>query len=553
MPELVGPDGVTPLRKADLVREIAGPTLTGVRSILGGHPAQGLTPQRLAAILRQAEMGDATSYLELAEEMEEKLPRYMSTLGTRKRQVSQLEITVEPASDAAEDEANAELVREFLKRKQLETELFDVQDAVGKGYSVTEIVWDLSERQYMPRALKWRLPQWFEFDRLDGETLRLRGDGGQPEPLAPYKFIVHTTQAKSGLPIRGGLARAVSWWYLFQNYSVKDWVTFIEVYGQPLRVGKYHAGATPEDKRILLRALSSIGTDAAAMIPEGMIIEFIKSSEGARANADLYNAFVSYVDNLITLMVLGQNLTTQVEGGSYAAANVHDCVREDIERADCKQLEATLDRDLVRPIVFLNRGEPAKGYPSLKIGRPEQADVAALSDALAKLVPLGLRVGQAEVRRKIALEDPADDAELLAAPAPPPNPFDPLAPLPGETEAQAAARAAGIPALHMPPHTIDAIRRSTAATGRLGAGGRADRLQMDAEADRLAQGWERVLGSRVRDLLAAAEASPDVETFRARLGEVAAAEPDGELLAALEQAGFVGRLWGYWRKREEEP
>ncbi len=62
---------------------------------------------------------------------------------------------------------------------------------------------------------------------------RLRGDIGiQPmtEPLLPYKFIVHVAKAKAGLPIRGGLARAAGWTYLFKNYVLKDWVTFAEVY-----------------------------------------------------------------------------------------------------------------------------------------------------------------------------------------------------------------------------------------------------------------------------------------------------------------------------------
>ena len=57
---------------------------------------------------------------------------------------------VEPASDAAGDVGNAELVEAFIDREELEDEMFDILDAVGKGYSVTEIIWDMSERQWMP-------------------------------------------------------------------------------------------------------------------------------------------------------------------------------------------------------------------------------------------------------------------------------------------------------------------------------------------------------------------------------------------------------------------
>ena len=209
MPHLLGPDG-RPIPRRILKREIAGPTVSGVRPIIGDHPSSGLTPRRLANLLRAAEEGDAIAYLELAEDMEEKDLHYSSVIGTRKRAVVQLEITVEAASDAADDEANAELVRQFLARDEIEDEFVDMLDAIGKGYSVTEILWQESAGEWMPERLEWRLPQWFELDRDDGRTLWLRGENGL-EPLPAYKFIPHCARAKSGLPIRGGLARLAAW------------------------------------------------------------------------------------------------------------------------------------------------------------------------------------------------------------------------------------------------------------------------------------------------------------------------------------------------------
>ena len=56
-----------PVRKADLKQEIAAATIGGVRSPITGYPGDGLTPQRLTAILRAADAGDPIQYLELAE------------------------------------------------------------------------------------------------------------------------------------------------------------------------------------------------------------------------------------------------------------------------------------------------------------------------------------------------------------------------------------------------------------------------------------------------------------------------------------------------------
>lgn len=415
MAQLLGPDG-RPVDRSALKEEQAGPTLTGVRQLLGGHPAQGLTPARLASLLREAEEGDPTRYLELAEEMEEKDLHYLSVVGTRKRAVAQLDITVEPASDAAEHQRHAELIQAFLDREELEDELIDILDAVGKGYSATEIIWDTSASQWMPRRLEWRFPQWFLFDRADGRTLHLRTEGGT-EPLAPFKFITHFHKAKSGVPIRGGLARAAAWGYLFKNYGVKDWVVFAEVYGQPLRIGKYHAGASPEDKETLLRAVANIGSDAAAIVPSSMLIEFVETASKP-GSIDLYERLADWLDRQVSKAVLGQTLTTEVGGtGSFAAAKVHDDVREDIERSDCKQLAATLNRDLARPMIDLNFG-PQDLYPRIRIGRPETTNVPELSEALAKLVPLGLRVRQSEVRAKLGIEDPEGDDELLGPAGP---------------------------------------------------------------------------------------------------------------------------------------
>ena len=402
-----------PVRTSQLKRELAGPTLSGVRSILSEHPAQGLNPGRLGALLREAENGDARDYLELAEEMEEKNLHYLAVLGTRKRQTAQLDIRVEPFDDSAEAKRDADLVREWVEAEPLEDELIDILDAIGKGYSVTEIMWDMTERQWVPLRLEFRDPRWFEFDDIDGRTLQMRDLDNNRAALAPFKFVVHRFQAKSGLPIRGGFARMVAWFYLFSNYAVKDWVQFIETYGQPTRIGKYPTNASPEDRAVLLRALTNLGPDAAAMIPESMLIEFAKVEGGGSNQTTAHGSLLAYIDALISKAVLGQTLTTEAgEKGARSLGEVHDEVRRDIERSDAFALSQTLTRDVAVPMVKLNHGERAR-YPKITIGREETLDVVRTSDALAKLVPLGLDVAKKDVREMVGFPEPEDGDELL--------------------------------------------------------------------------------------------------------------------------------------------
>ncbi|MBN9504930.1 MAG: DUF935 domain-containing protein [Altererythrobacter sp.] len=410
-----------PLRKELLTRDVAGPTLAGVRQPISGYPADGLTPLRLARILRAADGGEPLGYFELAEQIEERDLHYVGVLGTRKRSVSQVDVTVEAASDSAEDVKRADMVREWLQRDELADETFDVLDAIGKGVSWTEIVWDTSEGQFRPQRLEWRDPRWFTFDR-DGTTPMLRGgeEGNAGDmPLPAFKFIRLAIKAKSGLPIRSGLARLAAWSWMFKAYTQRDWAIFTQTYGQPIRVGRFHAGATKEDRATLFQAVANIAGDCAAIVPEEMKIEFIES-KNVTAGSDLYEKRADWLDRQVSKAVLGQTTTTDAISGGHAVSQEHRQVQEDIETADCKALSAVLNRDLIRPWMDLEFG-PGGPYPRLVIARPKREDLQQLSTSLAQLVPLGLKVSQAEIRDKFGLSEPDEGEDVLAkreAPAP---------------------------------------------------------------------------------------------------------------------------------------
>lgn len=407
---LLGPDGL-PIETRTLKQEVATPTVGGVRQVYGGHPSAGLTPSRLAAILRQAIEGDPIAYLELAEDMEEKDLHYLGVLGTRKRQVAQLDITVEPAGEDQRALDLAAEVEDWLGRDSLIDELIDLLDAVGKGFSVAEIIWETTSRDWRPQRLQWRDPRWFAFSRDDGQTLLLRSDAAPfGEPLPAWKFVTHAHRAKSGLPIRGGLARAVSWFWMFRAFDLKSWIAFSEAFGQPLRVGKYGAAATPEDKRVLLRAVSEIARDAAAIIPDSMMIEFIEAK--LSGSIELFERLADWIDRQVSKAVLGQTTTTDAIAGGHAVSKEHNEVRSDIERSDARQVAATLNRDVVQPLIALNFG-PQDAYPRIRIGRPEEVDAAKVVEAVAKLVPLGLRIGQKPLRDLLSLPAPDEGDEEL--------------------------------------------------------------------------------------------------------------------------------------------
>lgn len=405
-----------PVRTQQLVREIAVPGITGIRQAWFGSVASGLTPVRMAAILRACDEGDLDEYLVLAEEMEERDPHYQSVLGIRKRVVSAVTPTIKPASDSARDkEIAAAVQRDIADHDGFADLVEDMLDALGKGFSVNEIEWARDGSSWRPGGFIYRDPRFFRFDRLSGRELRLRDETDAVEglPLEPFKFIRHFAKLKSGMPFRAGIARLVAFSWMCKAYTLKDWMAFVETYGLPLRLGRYGPNATAEDVQVLFRAVANIGTDAAAVLPDSMQIEF---ENGPSVTGDrVFENLARYVDEQISKGVLGQTMTSD-NGSSEAQANVHNEVRHDIAAADARGISASLNRDLVRPYVDLNFGVQAN-YPKLIIEISEPEDVKAWVESAVSLAEAGLLIAARDLRGKMRLSEPKPDDEVIGGAA----------------------------------------------------------------------------------------------------------------------------------------
>lgn len=495
-----------PVRKAELTQPQARAGITGIRQVWPGTVASGLTPPRLATILRNVDDGDIHDYAVLAEEMEERDPHYASVLGTRKRAVSGVAPVVKPASEDARDERIAEAVREHIADHDGFADLVeDCLDGIGKGFSVIEIGWRTEARGWYPDSFDWVHQRFLRWDRDAARELRLLDDTAPVEgiPLAPYKFIAHIPRLKSGHAARGGLARLVAFSWMCKSYTLKDWMAFAETYGMPLRLGRYGPQATSDDVEKLFTAVANIGSDAAAVLPDSMRIDFEQVS-GTQSEA-VFENLARFIDEQVSKAVLGQTMTSD-DGSSQAQAKVHNEVRHDIAAADARAVTGTLNRDLVRAFVDLNFGPQAR-YPKLHITIDEPEDIDTLMKHTTAAVQAGLRVKASEVRRRLRLTDPDDDDELMVAPAAPP-PADP-----------------------------PALNRAELALNT----GPADDLD-EIEADMAAE-WEPVMDETLQpiiDAIARAERLEDVMPILDSLGPL----PAARLIDLLVKGGFKARAMG---------
>ena len=53
---------------------------------------------------------------------------------------------------------------------------------------------------------------------------------------------------------------------------------FADLFGMPIRVGRYGPGASKDDIATLMSAVANLGSDAAAVIPDSMRIDFTQAA-----------------------------------------------------------------------------------------------------------------------------------------------------------------------------------------------------------------------------------------------------------------------------------
>jgi phage gp29-like protein len=431
--KILGPDG-QPLMAptVDEIQTENNPQVGMIMQQFSEHPSVGITPNRAARLLQDAERGDLVAQCQLAEDMEEKDTHLFSELGKRRRAWLPVPWTLQPPHDAsAAEKADCELIEQLLRSFDwLPDTIFDASDALLKGYSAQEYTgWENVDGLLMPKGCEWRDPSIFQVLPTDPQTLRLRDGSYEGVALNPLGWMVHRAKSKSGYMARTGLVRTLVWPFIWKNYSVRDLAEFLEIYGLPLKLGKFPEGATEKDKAALMRAVLSIGHNAGGIIPRGMDIDFQTATSG---QADPFELMISWGERSMSKAILGGTLTSQADGKSStnALGNVHNEMRQELRDSDLMQLAHTLNRDLVFPLYALNAKSyrTARRVPKLVFDTTEAEDMATFAKSVPALVGVGMQIPLAWAHEKLKIPMPAKDEPVLAKPAPAPPQADPLDP-----------------------------------------------------------------------------------------------------------------------------
>ena len=151
-----------------------------------------------------------------------------------------------------------------------------------------------------------------------------------------------------GEPDDLGLLFKVAPYVILKKGDISDWATYCEVFGSPLRVGKYDPNM-PGNEAQVANALKSMGANAWGAFPQGTDFEFVESNKGGTGNT-VYQSFAEFCNSEISKALVGQTMTSS-DGSSEAQAKIHKEKLEEINRDDREFVMSVLNEDFI-PILI---------------------------------------------------------------------------------------------------------------------------------------------------------------------------------------------------------
>ncbi|TKJ11122.1 DUF935 domain-containing protein [Halomonas sp. 15WGF] len=392
------------------------------------HPTKGLTPARLYQILEAAEQGDLKAQSELFDDMEEKDPQIGADLGKRRQLAAEREWQIVPPDNASAQEKRAtEHAIEVFSGLEVEDLILDLGTGIGHGWANLELSWQRDGALRYIEQPTLRPHSWFRLHPDDQNCITLRDNSATGEELWPLGWVQHRHRAKSGYVARMGLHRMLAWPYLFQNYALGDLAQLLEIYGLPARIGKYPRNATEREKATLLRAVVTLGQNAAGIIPEGMGIEFMEAA-GKGASSDIFKTMMDWCERAKAKAILGGTLTSGTGEGTNtnALGNVHERGQMSLIRSDARQYAGSIRNAILWPMAALNFGiDKPQRAPRFYLDCGETEDLERLSKSLPTIVDMGVKVPMWWFHEKSGIPKAAEGEDVLM-PKAAPNPFGAL-------------------------------------------------------------------------------------------------------------------------------
>ncbi len=185
---------------------------------------------------------------------------------------------------------------------------------------------------------------------------------------------------------------AIPW--IVRQWTWRDHARHNEVHGVPIRKVKVPTQWDQEEKDRALSEIAQLASESVVRCPvdqegNGFDLELV---EAAASSHEAFMTLGSRADTAIAVVLLGQNLTTEISNhGSRAASQVHERVRQDVIRSDAETLTTCMHEQLLSDWAHYNYDDPDRvPWPCYDVVPPRdqmQAGTAlrACADALLVL------------------------------------------------------------------------------------------------------------------------------------------------------------------------
>lgn len=262
--------------------------------------------------------------------------------------------------------------------------VLDIMEAIFYGYSVLEIYYWYDTINHtdnlIPSKIVLKPNEWFEFD-VNG-MCRLKNTSGEAKHLPYRKFLIVQHKPTYNNPYGEAVLSKCLSPVVYKSIDMAFWLRYIERFGMPHFVGKTEFANDIEAVTKMQENIEDLIQDASTVISKEEDIDSLNPGSAGQANQ--YLELIKYCNDEISKAILSQTLTTELsKSGSYAAANTHFQVYQQVTENDVQLVQATINK-LLKWVIELNFH--TNEYPEILIFPKEDVDrpLAEVTEILSR-------------------------------------------------------------------------------------------------------------------------------------------------------------------------
>lgn len=474
----------------------------------------------------------------------------------RTEMLPSLPISFEPRGDGRMKKKVASDVEEHFETWFPDYALAELHHwGIMQGIGVGQLLWT-TDSKWTPFLKVWH-PRFITY-RQDTRSLWVQTVEGQKEIVpGDGQWVIF---APHGIQ-RGwmySLVRRLFVPWLIRQWGMRDWARYSEVHGMPFRKAKTPTNASREDEERFLREVALIGTESvirtpSTVMPGGEIDRFdLELVEAVGRSEEGFDKLLRMASDAVSIAICGQNLTSDVKGGSYAAAKVHTEIEQGIIQSDAGKLAQCIREQALRPYALVNYG--SMELAPLPIWKTKPAEdqkvkgegLKALGEGIAQLKRIGAKpdVNKLLEQAEVPVTGSAEEVDINALEHPViENRGDAAAPGRGGRAPQRPSSS--------PRKVAQASRAQLAQEDELPEELVEGQLYVDEVAEQGADAAVKVLKPDVKALLSLIEQAESYDDIRKGLIKLYAGLSRKELAKLLKHTVQLADMAGRYAAREE--